>query len=178
MNDLRYPIGTHDVLAPVDASQVAEAVADIDRLPGRLREAVQGLDDDQLEQPYRPEGWTVCQLVHHIADSHLNAYTRLRLALTEDVPTIRAYDEKQWAELSDARVLPLEPSLAILDGVHHRWASLLGSLEPQQFGRLLDHPELGRLSVAQLTCLYGWHSRHHVSHITALRDRNRWRPDT
>lgn len=174
MNDLRYPIGRHDALAPVDASQLAEAIADIDRLPERLREAVLGLDDNQLEQPYRPQGWTVRQLVHHIADSHSNAFTRLRLALTEDVPTIRAYDEKQWAKLSDALVLPLEPSLVILDGVHHRWAFLLQSLEPQQFGRLLNHPEIGQLSVAQLTCLYGWHSRHHVAHITALRDRNRW----
>ena len=174
MNDLRYPIGEHDALAPVDASQVAEAMADIECLPERLRAAVQGLDDDQLDRPYRPQGWTVRQLVHHIADSHMNAFTRLRLALTEEVPTIRPYDEKLWAGLADTRLLPIEPSLTIVEGVHHRWAYLLRSLEPPQLERQLDHPELGRLSVAQLTCLYGWHSRHHVAHITAWRARSEW----
>lgn len=174
MTDLRYPIGTYDPKAPADSARIASAIGDIEALPKRLRAAVTDLSDEQLDTPYRPGGWTVRQLVHHLADSHLNACIRLRLALTEEAPTIRTYDQELWADLSDARELPLEPSLAMLDGLHERWAYLLRSLDPEHLERPLLHPEIGRLSIAQLTCLYGWHSRHHVAHITSLRDRQGW----
>lgn len=174
MQDLRYPIGEHDVLAAVSDVQLQAAIRDIAELPRRLRAAVQGLGEAQLDAPYRPGGWTVRQVVHHLADSHLNAYIRLRLALTEESPTIRPYDEKQWAELPDARRLALEPSLSILSGLHERWSNLLESLSREQLERKLSHPEIGSLSVAQLTCLYGWHSRHHLAHVTHLRERSGW----
>jgi len=174
MDDLRYPIGRHDVLAPVDAAGFAAAIDDIEMLPEKLRAAVAGLDDGQLDTPYRPGGWTVRQVVHHYADSHLNAHIRLRLALTEDAPTIRAYDEKLWAELVDARTLAVEPSLELLQGLHRRWTALLRTLGPQDAERRLVHPEAGALTIAQLTALYGWHSRHHVAQIDALRARQGW----
>ncbi len=174
MNDPRYPIGRHDVLAPVDAAQLAAAVDDIARLPERLGAAVAGLDEAQLSTPYREGGWTVRQVVHHLVDSHVNAYIRLRLALTEDSPRVRAYDEARWAELPDARQLAIEPSLEMLRGMHCRWSDLLATLGPDQFERPLIHPDLGPLTLAQLTALYGWHSRHHVAHLTSLRERRGW----
>jgi hypothetical protein len=174
MDDLRYPIGRHDVLAPIDEPALVAAIDAIRELPSRLEAAVDSLTDPQLDTPYRPQGWTVRQVVHHLADSHLNAHTRLRLALTEDAPVIRPYREAEWAQLHDARSLPLEPSLAILRGLHQRWSSLLESLGPSDFLRPLVHPERGRFTIAQLTGLYGWHSRHHVAHVTSLRARSGW----
>lgn len=174
MDDLRYPVGRHDPAAPVTPEQVEQAIRDIRELPDRLAEAVAGLDDAQLDTPYRPDGWTVRQLVHHVADSHLNSHLRLRLALTEESPPIRGYDQSRWAELHDVRTLPIEPSLQILRGLHERWIDLLESLEPGQLERTLQHSELGAITLAQLTCLYGWHSRHHVAHVTALREREGW----
>ncbi len=172
--DLRYPVGRHDPSAAVDAAGLAAAIDDIERLPAALAAAVEGLDDERLDTPYRPGGWTVRQVVHHVADSHLNATVRLRLALTEDGPTIRPYDQAAWAELADVRSLPPAVSLALLDGLHRRWTALLRALEPAAFARPLVHPEIGEISVAQLTGLYGWHSRHHVAHVTALRARRGW----
>lgn len=174
MDDLRYPVGPHDPAAPVSPEQVERAIRDIRELPDRLAEAVSGLNDAQLDTPYRPGGWTVRQLVHHVADSHLNSHVRLRLALTEESPPIRGYDQARWAELHDVRSLPIEPSLQILRGLHERWIDLIESLEPGQLERPLRHSEFGTITVAQLTCLYGWHSRHHVAHVTALREREGW----
>lgn len=177
MEDLRYPVGNHDAAAPVTPEQVAGAVEEIRALPERLSAAIDGLSDEQLDTPYRPGGWTVRQVVHHLPDSHLNAYVRLRLALTEHAPAIRPYDEARWAELPDARSLPPAPSLAILRGLHERWSALLAALTPEQLERTWVHPDLpgdGRLTVAQLVVLYGWHSRHHVAHVTALRQREGW----
>ena len=174
MNDLRYPEGSHDPGAPVTPEQVRQAIEDIRELPARMAEAVRGLDDAQLDTRYRPEGWTVRQVVHHVVDSHVNAYVRLRLALTEDRPPIRGYQQELWAELPDARTLPVVPSLEILRGLHQRWTALLDRLDPGQLDRPLEHSELGDLKVSQLTCLYGWHSRHHVAHIAALRAREGW----
>lgn len=174
MDDLRYPLGPFDPLAPVTADQVRRAVDDIRALPGRLEEAVEGLDDAQLDTGYRPGGWTVRQVVHHLADSHVNAHVRLRLALTEERPPVRGYAEALWAELPDARTLPLDPSLAILRGLHARWAALLDALEPHQLERTFHHSELGDMNLARHTCLYGWHARHHVAHITELRSREGW----
>jgi len=174
MDDLRYPIGKFDIHAPMDAVSLQSACRDIRELPDRLAAAVAGLSDRQLDTPYRPGGWTVRQVVHHLPDSHINAYTRLRLALTEDLPDIRTYMEDRWAELADARTLPIEPSLSLVQGLHARWSHLLESLSPSEFERAFMHPDLGKFSIARQTGLYGWHSRHHVAHITSLRDRSGW----
>ena len=173
LDDLRYPIGKHNVRAPIDAVSVKAAIRDIRELPDHLAAAVAGLNDKQLDTTYRPGGWTVRQVVHHLPDSHVNAYARLKLALTEDVPVIKTYDEERWAELADAR-LPVDPSISLLRGLHARWASLLEGLGEAEFQRELMHPEAGKFSIAQLTGLYGWHSRHHVAHITSLRTRSGW----
>jgi hypothetical protein len=175
MSDLRFPIGKFDVSAPVTPEIRSAAIWDLAALPERLRAAVNRLDDAQLSTAYRPDGWTVRQVVHHLADSHLNAMTRVRLALTEDNPTIKPYIEGRWAELADARTLAVEPSLQILEGVHARLVALLRSLDDAAFSRTVVHPEHGRtMSIDVLTALYGWHSRHHVRHITALRERMGW----
>ncbi len=175
MSDLRYPLGKFDINAPLTPESRNSAIWDLAQLPEKLRDAVDGLTDAQLDTPYRPEGWTVRQVVHHLADSHLNAVTRVRLALTEDNPTIKPYIEGKWAELPDSRTLAVEPSLHILDGLHARWVALLRSLDVADFARTVVHPEHGRtMSIDVLTALYGWHCRHHVRHITALREREGW----
>jgi hypothetical protein len=175
MSDLRYPIGKFDPSAPVTADVRTAAIWDLAQLPERLRAAVNRLTDTQLDTPYRPDGWTVRQVVHPLADSHLNAMTRVRLALTEVNPTIKPYIEGKWAELADARTLAVEPSLQILEGVHARLVALLRTLDDASFARTVVHPEHGRtMSIDVLTALYGWHSRHHVRHITALRERMGW----
>jgi hypothetical protein len=150
-------------------------VARIAAAPAALRAAVAGLSDAQLDTPYRPGGWTVRQVVHHVPDSHLNAYVRIRLALTEDTPTIKPYEEARWAELPDARTLPIEVSLALLEGLHARWVGLLGGLGPADGARQFHHPEHGRLiTVDELIAMYAWHGEHHVAHVTSLRARNGW----
>jgi hypothetical protein len=157
----------------VTASMRAEAIAAIATLPMTLRAAVRGLSDAQLDTPYRPGGWTVRQVVHHVADSHMNAFVRLKLALTEENPTVKPYDEKAFANLADQR-LPVDVSLLLLDGLHARWTAVLTPLTPEQFGRPLYHPEIGPITVDYLVQTYGWHSRHHVAHITRLREREGW----
>src|SRR5688500_13141028 len=153
LDDLRYPIGRWD-RRPADDSELPAAIAALEELPERLSRAVAGLDDEQLETPYREGGWTVRQLVHHVADSHMNAYVRLKLALTEDGPTIKPYDEARWAELADS-ALPIEPSLRLLDALHERWVVLLRALGPGDHGRVVHHPEHpAPLSVERLTALY------------------------
>lgn len=175
MTDLRFPIGKFDASAPVTPEIHKAAIWDLAQLPERLRAAVNRLTDTQLDTPYRPDGWTVRQVVHHLADSHLNAMTRVRLALTEDNPTIKPYIEGKWAELADARTVAIEPSMQILEGVHARLVALLRTLDDASFARTVVHPEHGRtMSIDVLTALYGWHSRHHVRHITALRERMSW----
>jgi hypothetical protein len=172
-DDLRYPIGPL-TFAPPSPELRRAAVADVAALPETLRAAVAGLGDAQLDTPYRPGGWTVRQLVHHIADSHMNAFIRLRLALTEANPTIKPYDEKLWAMLPDMR-LPIESSLQILDGLHRRWSDVFAHMSDGDFARTWVHPEHGRaLTLDELAQNYGWHSRHHVAHITALRAREGW----
>jgi hypothetical protein len=135
---------------------------------------VKGLTNDQLDTPYRPGGWTVRQVVHHVADSHLNAYCRLRLALTEDRPTIRPYEESRWAELPDAKNLPVDVSLALLESLTTRWVSLMRSLPPEAFDRRYVHPESGEHDLNYLAAMYAWHTRHHVAHVTSLRTRQGW----
>jgi hypothetical protein len=173
-DDLRYPVGRFRPHTSPDRSHRSAAIADIAELPQKMRAAVAGLDDRQLDTPYRPDGWTVRQLVHHVADSHMNALIRLKLALSEASPTIKPYDENAWAVLADAR-LPIELSLAILDGVHGRWDALNAALTEADYGRLWTHPEHGKtFTIDWLLQTYGWHSRHHVAHVTALRARQNW----
>jgi len=152
----------------------ANAIRGIAALPANLRAAVDGLDDAQLDTSYRAGGWTVRQLVHHVADSHMNAYVRVRLALTEDWPTIKPYDEARWAELADARTLPVDTSLALLGSLHSRWVALLESLGEADWQRGYLHPESGRQALGVVVLLYDWHSRHHTAHVTELRKRTAW----
>ncbi|OFW14705.1 MAG: metal-dependent hydrolase [Acidobacteria bacterium RIFCSPLOWO2_12_FULL_67_14] len=172
-DDLRFPVGRFDVAAPATPDMRPAAMAAIAELPARMRAAVSDLTDPQLDTPYRPGGWTVRQLVHHVADSHANGYIRLKLALTEDEPTIKPYRQDAWASLPDSR-LRVSISLGMLDAVHARWSSLWQALEPAQFARRFRHPELGLLTLDTHLQLYAWHSRHHVAHITALRKREGW----
>ena len=174
--DLRYPVGRFTVDAGAAPAGRASAIAEIAALPARLREAVSGLTEAQLDTPYRPGGWTVRQLVHHVADSHVNAYVRLKLALTEDAPTIKPYEEARWAELPDTFAVPIDASLQLLDALHARWVALLRALPPEEFARTVRHPEHPQpMSVDHLTAMYAWHSRHHVAHVTALRAREGWK---
>jgi hypothetical protein len=173
--DLQYPIGKpqlHQELTPEQRAPRIEAIA---QLPAKLREALAGLTDAQLDTPYRPGGWTVCQLVHHVADSHLNAFVRFKLGLTEDAPTVKTYKEKLWAETADAKTPPIATSLALIESLHARWAMLLRSLSSEQWARKLTHPERGLVTLDDNLCMYSWHSRHHVAHIIALRERQGWR---
>src|SRR6476646_10669932 len=168
--DLRYPVGRFDWDAQIKESDHAILIATIAETPSALRSALAGLSRDQLETPYRPGGWTVKQVVHHVPDSHMNAYTRFKLALTEDEPTIKPYDEAAWAELADSRRVPIEVSLDLLDALHMRWVALLRSMDAADFNRGLRHPEQGRvLTLKQMLGLYSWHGRHHVAHINSLR---------
>ena len=173
--ELRYPVGKFDFDAPVNEADYPKLIAAIAETPVALRSAVAGLSRDQLETKYRPGGWTVKQVVHHVPDSHLNAYTRFKLALTEDEPTIKPYDEAAWAGLADSRKVPIEVSLDLLDALHLRWVALLRSMDTDDFNRGLRHPEQGRLlTLKQMLGLYAWHGRHHVAHITSLKKREGW----
>ena len=172
--DLRYPIGRFKAVMPVTHELRGAAIDAIDGLPPRMRDAVAGLNESQLDTPYRPEGWTVRQVVHHVVDSHMNAYIRMKLALTEDTPTIKPYDEKAWATLADMK-LPIAVSLGLIDGIHTRWVAVISALSADQFSRSFIHPELGaEMTLDQLLQHYAWHSHHHLAHITELRRRERW----
>jgi len=172
--DLRYPIGRFDWKSPVPAADGPRLVDELAAAPALFRQAVAGLDDRQLDTPYRPGGWTVRQVVHHLPDSHMNSYVRFRLALTEDEPTIKPYHEDRWAELPDARTLPPEVSLALLDDLHNRWVGLLRAMSDSDFGRTFRHPQLGLVRLDTNLALYAWHGRHHTAHITGLRERMGW----
>jgi hypothetical protein len=171
--DLSYPVGRFDRGASITTDMRSAAIDTIATLPATMRGAVDGLSDDQLDAPYRPGGWTVRQVVHHLADSHMNGYIRAKLALTEDNPTIKPYDQDGWSALADMR-LPIAVSLGLLDGIHQRWTTVWKSVDPAQFARTFQHPEIGPLTLDQHLQLYAWHSRHHVAHITSLRTRNGW----
>jgi hypothetical protein len=173
-SDLRYPVGAFRFPESVSAVDRALYVDQIAQAPAILSAAVEGLSETQLDTPYRPGGWTVRQVVHHLPDSHLNSYVRFRLALTEDQPVVKPYEESLWAELADARSMPAEPSLALLEALHARWAVLLRSLSEAQWKRTFRHPKLGLVSLENNAALYAWHGRHHVAHITALRERMGW----
>ena len=174
--DLRYPIGRFDFpKAPVTPRQLASWIAEVAQAPRALRDSVENLDEARLATPYRPGGWTVRQLVHHLADSHMNAYIRFKLALTEDRPTIKPYDEAAWANLEDSSTVPVAVSLDLLEGIHIRWLALLRAMRPEQMERGFVHPEHGRfMRLDAALGLYAWHGRHHVAHVTALREREGW----
>jgi len=175
MDDLRYPIGEFEHEGDITAEQLQLWMADIASTPSRLRDAVAGLTDEQLDTPYRPGGWTVRQVVHHVADSHINSYMRFKLALTEEEPTIRPYYEERWAELSDGRTAPVELSLTLLDALHSRWMLLLGSLHQEQLTRAFVHPASEAvIRLDRNVGIYAWHGNHHIAHITRLRDRMGW----
>jgi uncharacterized damage-inducible protein DinB len=174
MTDERYPIGKPPNVADPDATQIEAWLSDIAQTPTLLRDAVTGLTDAQLDTPYREGGWTVRQVIHHVADSHMHSYSRFRFALTEPSPTIRPYDEGAWAELPDAKSAPVEVSLALLDALHHRWMILLRSLDSAAMAKVFVHPECGPVPLVNAVALYAWHGRHHTAHITALRRRSSW----
>ncbi len=168
--DPRFPIGKFDLAMYPSRSDNINTIAN---LPANITTAVDGLDDAQLDTPYREGGWTLRQTVHHIADSHINSFCRFKLALTEDSPTIRPYHEDKWAELSDSH-LGADVSLSIINGVHTRWAELLKNMSDADYQREFVHPETGNWTLERVLALYAWHSRHHTAHITFTRDRNGW----
>jgi DinB superfamily len=171
---LRYPVGRYQTPATLSPAQREAFIREIAEAPAALRTAVAGLSNAQLDTPYRPGGWTVRQVAHHVPDSHLNAYVRLKLALTEDNPTVKPYDEQRWAELADVRSARIETSLALLEALHERWVLVLRSMGPAEWERRLLHPERGVMTLDDLLASYAWHGRHHVAHVTSLRARLGW----
>ena len=170
-NDPRYPVGKWKEQPPAEAATLIEQIA---AAPANLAAAVKGLTDAQLDTPYRDGGWTPRQIVHHIADSHMNAYIRFKLGMTEDNPTVKPYDEKLWAETIDGRTAPLAASLPVIDGVHARWVQFLRTLDAAALARTVMHPENGPMTLKDLLNLYAWHGRHHTAHITGLRQGRGW----
>jgi uncharacterized damage-inducible protein DinB len=174
-NDPRFPVGPFQSRNELTPDERRAMIDEIAAAPARIREAVRGLTEEQLDTPYREGGWSVRQVVHHVPDSHLNAYVRTKLALTESGPTIKPYDEASWAELEDSRSTPPEVSLSLLEALHIRWVGLLRSLKEEDFARTFRHPDHGGTqTVDWLIALYSWHGRHHAAHITTLREREGW----
>src|SRR6266566_4805945 len=169
MSDPCYPIGKFAFSGPPDEKQREKFISAIEQTPAALRAAINGLSPQQIETPYRDGGWTVRQVVHHLPDSHMNAYVRYKLALTEDQPTIKPYAEDRWAELADTLSTPIEVSLALLESLHTRWVRLLRSLEPTDWKKNFRHPELGLVSLEKNLGIYAWHGKHHVAHVTELK---------
>jgi DinB superfamily len=174
MDDLRYPIGKFTLEGEITEDRRSQWIAQVADTPAQLRAALGGLSGAQIDTPYRLGGWTLRQLAHHVPDSHLNSYTRFRLALTEQNPTVKTYQEDRWAELADARTAPIDLSLALLEALHARWVILLRSLQPADWKRTFQHPELGPMPLERNLALYAWHGRHHVAHVTGLRERMGW----
>ena len=172
--DPRYPVGKFAMPADTSPATRTQAIQDIAAVPQKIRAAVNGLNDSQLDTPYRDGGWTVRQVVHHLADSHMNAYVRCRLALTEVEPTIKPYEESAWAKLEDAAHAPVEVSLRLLEPLHERWVRLLNSVKNDEFARTFQHPEHGVRTLEWMLFLYAWHGKHHVAHVTELRKQKGW----
>jgi uncharacterized damage-inducible protein DinB len=172
--DPRYPIGNFKMPVQVSPERRQQAIEGIAAAPAKLRAAVKGLSDSQLDTPYREGGWTVRQVVHHVPDSHMNAYVRLKLALTEDKPIIKPYNEAAWAELADSKSTPIEVSQTLLDAVHVRFVQLWRSLKAEDFARTLVHPDHGERTLDWLLFVYEWHGKHHAAHITELRKQKGW----
>jgi len=174
LRDLRYPIGEFKYDRPNSQEQRIDLINQIAEAPARLRQASEGLTEAQFDTPYRPDGWTVRQVIHHLPDSHINSYVRFKWALTEEEPSIKAYDEVRWSELDDARNAPAEVSVSLLEALHRRWVLVLRALSDNDFNRTYRHPELGIMTIDKTLSLEAWHGRHHVAHITSLRERMGW----
>jgi len=174
MSDPQYPVGKFTYNDPPTDAQRQQMIDEIEQLPTRMRAAVQGLSLQQLDTPYRDGGWTVRQVAHHVPESHMNAYIRFKLALTEDEPTIKPYEQGLWAELPDAKSTPVEVSLSLLDSLHDRWVRVLRAIKPEEWKRTFRHPELGVVTLEKNLALYSWHGRHHLAHVTELRKRMGW----
>lgn len=171
--DTKYPIGTFQLKGEITDSVINDWIKEIEELPKHLQEAVKGLNHEQLDTAYRTGGWTVRQVLHHLTDSHMNSYIRIKLALTEEKPVIKPYDEAKWAELSDYQ-LPIEASLVFLELLHNRWTNLLHSLTSADLKKTFVHPESGEITIGENIGLYAWHGKHHLAHITSLRERKGW----
>ncbi len=173
MKELQYPVGKFERQVSYTQLEIQGFIEVLEKLPSQMRAAVQGLSASQLETPYRSDGWTLCQVVHHVPDSHINSYVRFKLALTEENPTIKPYDEAAWALLADSDA-PIETSLDLLEALHARWVIVLRSIQPEQWKRTFNHPQNGSMTLEHALALYAWHSRHHLAHITTTRARMRW----
>lgn len=173
--DLKYPIGKFVFDEDLTKNSVQELIKEIEEAPSNLRKAVEGLDEKQLSLPYRENGWQIRQVVHHVPESHMNAYVRFKLALTENEPAIKGYNQKEWAELADTFETPVSVSLDLLDALHKKWAFLLKSLAPSDFEKCYVHPDLGKVSLYYALAQYAWHGKHHTAHITSLRKRMGWK---
>ncbi len=178
MTDLQFPIGEFQPKSEITDSERQLLIRQIHEAPSKMRAAVKGLSKKQLDTPYRPGGWTVRQVVHHVPDSHMNAYVRFKLGITEQQPTIKPYDQELWSELPDARTAPIEVSLKMLESLHERWVVFLKSLQPSDFARTINHPESGVQNLDRVLQQYAWHGRHHTAHITKLRERMGWNKKT
>lgn len=174
LEKLKYPIGRYQVEDNIDKILIKNSIKEIEILPQKLSDAVKGLSLSQLQTPYRPEGWTIQQVVHHIADSHMNSYIRFKLALTEDKPMIKPYDEKLWADLPDSKVVDINVSLDLIKSLHKRWTDLLKQLSKEQLNKEFLHPESGLKKLNETICHYAWHGNHHLAHITSLKVRMNW----
>lgn len=175
MTDFQYPIGKFQPPEKISEQARRQFIQQIGEAPAALWSAVTGLSDEQLDTPYREGGWTVRQVVHHVADSHMNAFIRFKLAMTEEQPAVKTYEQQLWAELPDAKTVPVVVSLNLVDSLHKRFVALLRSMRAADFGRTMNHPELGVVPLDHYLALYAWHGRHHVAHITALRSRKGWK---
>lgn len=175
IEQLKYPIGKFEKTTTITNDTLSKWISDIASFPQRIKNEVRGLTDEQLDTPYRPDGWTIRQVVHHCADSHMNSLIRLKLALTEDQPTVKPYYEERWAELADSKNMSIEPSLKIIEGIHQKWALLLTNLTENEFGKMFIHPEHGNtVRIDENVGLYAWHCNHHLAHITEAKKRNNW----
>lgn len=175
LEHLRFPIGKFEAPQVLTPALLNQYIHDIETFPNRIKEAVTGLNDSQLDTPYRTDGWTIRQVVHHCSDSHMNSIIRFKLALTEEEPTIKPYFEERWAELADSKNMPIESALLLLDGLHQRWTVLLKSLTPEELKKTFIHPEHGkRFRLDENIGVYAWHGNHHLAHITTLKKSKHW----
>ncbi|MCW9065088.1 MAG: putative metal-dependent hydrolase [Ignavibacteriaceae bacterium] len=172
--NLKYPIGRYQLEDKINKTSIENWIKEIELLPQKLSEAVKGLKKDQLQTPYRPDGWTIQQVIHHIADSHMNAYNRFKLALTENKPIVKPYDEKLWAELPDSKLVDVNVSLDLIKSLHKRWTTLLRHLSEEELNKEFLHPESGMKNLKETICNYAWHGNHHLAHITFLKQKMNW----
>lgn len=174
LEKLKYPIGKYQLEEKINKTSIENWIKEIESLPQKLSDAVKSLSADQLQTPYRPDGWTIQQVIHHIADSHMNAYLRFKLALTENKPMVKPYDEKLWAELPDSKLVDINVSLDLIKSLHKRWTILLRQLSEEELKKEFLHPESGMKNLKETICNYAWHGNHHLAHITSLKQRMNW----